>query len=1386
MASSVAAASDPMAMLNAQLASALSTTGDAQYWEENISPNTIRTSLSSADPSNPNSTPALLKAMKWLLASISKGRDVSDFYPHVVKTVGANSLEVRKMVYMYLVQYADHDATTRELSLLSINSFQRGLADSEQLIRALALRVLTSIRIPDILQIQILGVQKCAKDNSPYVRKCAANALAKLSPRCDEGQLEMLLEIMQSLLDDDASTMVLTSVVVAFTELCPDRLEFLHGCFRKVCHLLTDMDEWGQVMVVDTMARYCRKFFKEPRAWKQGTAEKIDRERRVRRTLSGIANETNANANANNNNANNNLGDGLDSLLQQTQEQPPPDDGDDNEEEEQEQHQPSTGKYSDSPNKKPSKNKRAVVPKKVKKRVVKKGFYSDEEDESTDEEHYEDPSFGGTSSTLAGAMRQRHFGGAGAGSNSFGVGGSSVPVSAINEEADEDEELNEDHRLLLRSSMPLLKSRNSGVVLAVCSLQYYCGVSSVKVRSSIGKALVRIHRDRREIQYVVLSSIRTLVHECPSAFAPFLQDFFVMAMDPAFTRIIKLEILTALALEPASIEAVLNELRTYVRHGDKAFACASIRAVGTVAELARIVHDRHGAQTGDQAKERGSANRIALNCLHGLAVLTKASDNSSVVGECVVVMQCLLLQLSSGDSSVAEVDDPNHVLSMALQRIVLLLANSLTLRSNADDDEEDDGSDDENEPDKHADDLKKTAGVDLPSAAFAAALWIVGEWASPMKGRSISDSPLRIQQLDDKSFSNIRVEICRLLTKSFTFLDSQEKEQAINFATKVIVSSKCGGTSVPREVALCESILAMGRLEVIPDVRDRARYESSLLHLATSLQFDQDGVEPLPSTSNAQKPSLDNLNRIFLQSKPASSSLPLEDVHYKQRANMGESGGEFRFGTLSSLVGHRARSAYIPLPHWAAEDSSSAVREPQKKEAPTAMASGINSGQTNGSGFYDKSDDSGRSSSDSDSDSGSSSSSSSGDDSSYDGDSGSDSSDDSNSGSEILLPTMPSQPFTSQTPIMDLQSTPQQLTNGGLLSPGLAKQPHSSEESSSNSSDSESDSETSTEADQGPSTIGRIGSLIPMGGPSIQPMAGAGFTSTTTSGATASSVVDDLRGLVLEPVVVDADASGQPNLEKDSSPWFDFIRAGSGGISVKARYLRGKTKVKESQLIGLETGKASTVCLQIRFENKRMDGSVIRHLRILQRSSTASSSQIGPKKVIVPGEIAALKQGQMSSVMLGIDFTITSDRDDSLVARFEIKFGGGTFPVEVRPSLLQLLQPCQKSRSDFDAGMQKLQGFNRVDSSFAIQDSSFLTTSWLRKHGNLTPVEESNINDGNDGMRFAGCLPASGDPIFALITCTSGGGKITVCCEHALAVNGILNSLKKAIAEAST
>ena len=66
--------------------------------------------------------------MKLLLAMLSKGKDIPEFFPDVVKNVVARSIEVKKMVYIYLVHYADFNDSCREIALLSINSFQKDMS----------------------------------------------------------------------------------------------------------------------------------------------------------------------------------------------------------------------------------------------------------------------------------------------------------------------------------------------------------------------------------------------------------------------------------------------------------------------------------------------------------------------------------------------------------------------------------------------------------------------------------------------------------------------------------------------------------------------------------------------------------------------------------------------------------------------------------------------------------------------------------------------------------------------------------------------------------------------------------------------------------------------------------------------------------------------------------------------------------------------------------------------------------------------------------------------------------------------------------------------------------------------------------------------------------
>uniref|UniRef100_A0A8C6M0W1 AP-3 complex subunit beta n=1 Tax=Nothobranchius furzeri TaxID=105023 RepID=A0A8C6M0W1_NOTFU len=193
------------------------------------------------------------------LQMIARGKNASDLFPAVVKNVACKNIEVKKLVYVYLVRYAEEQ---QDLALLSISTFQRGLKDPNQLIRASALRVLSSIRVTIIVPIMMLAIKEAASDMSPYVRKTAAHAIPKLYS-LDPEQKDQLIEVIEKLLADK-TTLVAGSVVMAFEEVCPERIDLIHKNYRKLCNLLIDVEEWGQVVIINMLTRYARTQFLNP------------------------------------------------------------------------------------------------------------------------------------------------------------------------------------------------------------------------------------------------------------------------------------------------------------------------------------------------------------------------------------------------------------------------------------------------------------------------------------------------------------------------------------------------------------------------------------------------------------------------------------------------------------------------------------------------------------------------------------------------------------------------------------------------------------------------------------------------------------------------------------------------------------------------------------------------------------------------------------------------------------------------------------------------------------------------------------------------------------------------------------------------------------------
>lgn len=239
--------------VSSRLSAALS---DAAYFESAmVSSDAIRNQLERGSPRDK------LDALKRILALVSLGRDVSSFFPAVVKNVGAPQLEIKRLVYIYLQHYAEAQP---DVALLSVNTFQKDLSHQNQFLRAQALRVLSSIRVPLIHQVVQMGVTKCARDTSAYVRKTAALAIPKVYA-LERSSRDALAEPLALLLGD-SSVAVVGAALVAFAEVCPERTDMLHPHFVRICRALVDMDGYSQAIALQVLLRYARRYFNEPGA----------------------------------------------------------------------------------------------------------------------------------------------------------------------------------------------------------------------------------------------------------------------------------------------------------------------------------------------------------------------------------------------------------------------------------------------------------------------------------------------------------------------------------------------------------------------------------------------------------------------------------------------------------------------------------------------------------------------------------------------------------------------------------------------------------------------------------------------------------------------------------------------------------------------------------------------------------------------------------------------------------------------------------------------------------------------------------------------------------------------------------------------------------------
>lgn len=205
-----------------------------------------------------------MTAVKKVIAAMTVGKDVSALFVDVLKCMQTTNIELKKLIYLYLMNYAK---TQPEKVILAVSTFLRDSQDANPLIRALAIRTMACIRVTEIVEYIVDPLRRCLSDEDPYVRKTAAIAVAKLydlSPELTDGA-GFVTELTR--LVSDSNPMVVSNAVAALTEISvmadKQMLTTAHETLNNLLAALSECSEWGQVFVLDALASYLPKGTRE-------------------------------------------------------------------------------------------------------------------------------------------------------------------------------------------------------------------------------------------------------------------------------------------------------------------------------------------------------------------------------------------------------------------------------------------------------------------------------------------------------------------------------------------------------------------------------------------------------------------------------------------------------------------------------------------------------------------------------------------------------------------------------------------------------------------------------------------------------------------------------------------------------------------------------------------------------------------------------------------------------------------------------------------------------------------------------------------------------------------------------------------------------------------
>lgn len=190
-----------------------------------------------------------------VIRAMSQGVDVSGLFSEIVKACATVDIVQKKLVYVFLCSYA---TLNPELSLLVINTLRKDCQDPNPMVRSLALRNMTNLRLPSLVEYVEQPLTAGLRDRAACVRRVAVLGWAKLHNLQPNSEIDAAVvnELYSLLRDPDPVVMV--NCLRALEEILKEEggVAINKAITHHLLNRLKECDIWGQCDVLRILQRY--------------------------------------------------------------------------------------------------------------------------------------------------------------------------------------------------------------------------------------------------------------------------------------------------------------------------------------------------------------------------------------------------------------------------------------------------------------------------------------------------------------------------------------------------------------------------------------------------------------------------------------------------------------------------------------------------------------------------------------------------------------------------------------------------------------------------------------------------------------------------------------------------------------------------------------------------------------------------------------------------------------------------------------------------------------------------------------------------------------------------------------------------------------------------